>query len=456
MAGVVEGAVDQLQVLKGRPTSVELTDELLAPIWTTPRWWYAAVGVCGLGTSLFVVAITYTLVSGIGVWGNNIPVAWAFGITNFVWWVGIGHAGTFISAILLILQQKWRPSINRVAETMTIFALVQAGIFPVLHLGRPWFAYWLFPYVPNMKVWPQFMSALVWDAAAVGTYFLVTVIFWYLGLIPDLATARDRATGRLRRRIYGIFALGWRGASRHWVQYRMAYGVVAGTATALVVSVHSVVSLDFAVTVLPGWHSTIFPPYFVASALYSGFGMVLTLVIPIRALYHLDNVITTRHLDSLAKLALTMSWMITYTYVIEAFTAWYSGDTFEMTEYLIARPFRSYSWVNWLMVFCNSIMPQLLWFRAVRYRAAILFVISIFIQVGVWTDHFVLIVASLYRDFLPSSWRFFIPTWVDWSLLFGSVAFFFFLYLLCIRFVPFIPISEVKRLRADIRVRSGE
>lgn len=454
MAGYVGVAVDKLRDIEGRTTDAELTDQLLAPLWTKSRWWLFAFAISGLGTALYVIAFTYTITNGIGVWGNNIPVAWAFAITNFVWWIGIGHAGTFISAFLLLLQQKWRASVNRVAEAMTLFAVIQAGLFPLLHLGRPWFAYWLVPYPPTMKVWPQFRSALPWDFAAVSTYFTISLLFWYLGLIPDFATVRDRAAGRIRRQIYGILAFGWRGASRHWLQYRMAYGILAGLATPLVVSVHSVVSMDFAITQLPGWHSTIFPPYFVAGALFSGFAMVITLVVPLRSIFHLENVITTRHLDSLGKMVLVFGWMVTYTYVMETFIAWYSGDPFEMTQYLISRPFGSYTWVFWLLVFCNCIAPQALWWQRMRIRPVLLWIISIIVQIGMWTERFVIIVTSLYRDFLPSSWRFYSPTWVDWSLLFGSVGFFFLLFFLFLRFVPFIPLSEVKRLRSEIESRS--
>jgi molybdopterin-containing oxidoreductase family membrane subunit len=446
-------AVDQLRDIEGLTTDAELTDQLLAPLWTESKWWWFCFAVSGIGTLLYVIVFTYTVTNGIGVWGNNIPVAWAYAITNFVWWIGIGHAGTFISAFLLLLQQRWRASVNRVAEAMTLFAVIQAGLFPLLHLGRPWFAYWLVPYPATMKVWPQFRSALPWDFAAVSTYFTISLLFWYMGLMPDFATVRDRATGRLRRRIYGILALGWRGSARHWLQYRMAYGILAGIATPLVVSVHSVVSMDFAITQLPGWHSTIFPPYFVAGALFSGFAMVITLVVPLRAVFHLENVITARHLDSLAKMVLVMGWMVTYTYVMETFIAWYSGDPYEMTEYLLARPFGSYTWTFWLLVFCNCIVPQALWWQRMRIRPLAIWIVALFVQIGMWTERFVIIVTSLYRDFLPSSWQFYSPTWVDWSLLFGSIGFFFFLFFLFLRFVPFIPISEVKRLRSEIAAR---
>jgi molybdopterin-containing oxidoreductase family membrane subunit len=306
-----------------------------------------------------------------------------------------------------------------------------------------------------MKVWPQFRSALPWDFAAVSTYFTVSLLFWYLGLVPDFATVRDRATNRFRKLVYGVFALGWRGASRHWLEYRLAYGILAGIATPLVVSVHSVVSMDFAMAQLPGWHSTIFPPYFVAGALFSGFAMVITLIVPIRAVFHLENVITTKHLDSLGKMVLAMGWMVTYTYVIETFIGWYSADPNEMTAYLISRPFGSYAWLFWVLIFCNCIAPQALWFQRIRLRPVPLWIVSIFVQIGMWSERFVIIVTSLYRDFLPSSWQFYAPTWVDYSLLFGSIGFFFLLFFLFVRFVPPIPIAEVKRLQAEITAREG-
>jgi molybdopterin-containing oxidoreductase family membrane subunit len=318
------------ELLAGRPTDAALSDQLLSPVWTPQhKLWRLAFLVAAGGTAVLTVAVTATVTTGIGLWGNNIPVAWAFGIINFVWWIGIGHAGTFISAILLLLEQKWRTSINRFAEAMTLFAVMQAGLFPLLHLGRPWFAYWLVPYPATMRVWPQFKSALPWDAAAIATYFTVSLLFWYFGLVPDLASLRDRAPQRWRRIVYGVLALGWRGSARHLRHYRVVYGLLAGLSTPLVVSVHSIVSTDFAITLLPGWHSTIFPPFFVAGAILSGFGMVLTLIIPARRVFRLQNVITERHLDNLAKLTLVTAWIVTYSYVVELFIAWYGGDPFE-------------------------------------------------------------------------------------------------------------------------------
>jgi len=441
---------DREAVLRTDASDAELTDRLLAPLWSRARGWWIAFAVTGAGTVLFVIAIAYTLVAGIGVWGNNIPVAWAYAITNFVWWIGIGHAGTFISAFLLLLQQRWRASVNRIAEAMTLFALVQAALFPVLHLGRPWFAYWLIPYPATMQVWPQFRSALPWDFAAILTYFTVSLLFWYTGLVPDLAAVRDRAPTRAARITYGLFALGWRGAARHWQAYRIAYGLLAGLATPLVISVHSIVSMDFATAQLPGWHSTIFPPYFVAGALYSGFAMVITLVVPLRRVFHLEDVITTRHLDSIGKMALAMAWMLIYAYVVEAFITWYRGDFFERYTLLVSRPFGPYAWIFWIMIACNCLVPQVLWSRRLRTAPLVLFAASLLIQAGMWMERFVIIVTSLNRDFLPSSWHIYAPTWVDWSLLAGSISFFLLLFLLFLRFVPFIPVGEVKHLRWEL------
>jgi molybdopterin-containing oxidoreductase family membrane subunit len=427
----------------------QLTDRLLAPAWTPSRVWWVLFGISGAGTLVLAGAVAYTVATGIGVWGNNIPVAWAYAIINFVWWIGIGHAGTFISAFLLLFHQRWRSSINRVAEAMTLFALVNAGLFPLLHLGRPWFFYWLIPYPTRMGVWPQFKSALPWDAAAVATYFTVSLLFWYLGLVPDLAAARDRAPGRTRRRVYGVFALGWRGSGRQWHQYRVAYLILAGLAAPLVISVHSIVSLDFAISQLPGWHSTIFPPYFVVGAIYSGFAMVLLLLIPIRRAFQLEDIITERHLDNMAKLLLAMAWMLIYSYVVETFMAWYSGNVYERYTYLVERPFGPYAWIFWGMLTANVVVPQLFWSRRLRVSAPVLFAASLLILAGMWTERFIIIVTSLNRGFLPSSWHFYVPTWVDWSILFGSVAFFFFLFFLFLRFVPMVAISELKQQRHE-------
>jgi molybdopterin-containing oxidoreductase family membrane subunit len=432
----------------GEPTDEELTDQLVATTYKRGgRGWFVAFAITGLGTLLLGYAVTYTMLTGIGVWGNNIPVGWAFGIINFVWWIGIGHAGTFISAILFLLEQGWRTSINRFAEGMTLFAVMQAALFPLLHLGRPWFAYWLVPYPSTMNVWPQMKSALPWDAAAITTYFTVSLLFWYLGLLPDLAAVRDRAPTRLRRRIYGVFALGWRGSARHWAHYRVAYGLLAGIATPLVLSVHSIVSSDFAITLLPGWHSTIFPPFFVAGAIFSGFAMVLLLMIPARRVFGLHNVITSSHLDNMAKMVLLTSWIVTYSYVIELFIAWYSSDPYELYQYWVARAVGPGAWVFWGMITCNVFVPQIFWWRSMRVSPAALWLASLAISFGMWAERFVIIVIGLQRDFLPSSWHTYAPTWVDLSILFGTISFFLLLFLLFLRFVPFVPISELKEMR---------
>jgi molybdopterin-containing oxidoreductase family membrane subunit len=431
-------------------TNERITDELLGKVITPPRWVTAALVATALGALWFFAAIGYTVFAGIGVWGNNIPVAWAFGITNFVWWIGIGHAGTFISAFLLLLEQKWRTSINRFAEAMTLFAVIQAGLFPALHLGRPWFAYWLVPYPSEMRVWPQFRSALPWDFAAVSTYFTVSLLFWYLGLVPDLAALRDRAPSLHLRRIYGVFALGWHGSACQWSRYRVAYGLLGGIATPLVVSVHSVVSTDFAISLLPGWHSTIFPPYFVAGAIYSGFAMVVMLMLPARRLWRFANVVTDAHFDKMAKLLLVTGSIVAYSYLVEAYQAWTSGDEFERFLNLGSRTRGPFAWSYWTVLACNCVTPQLFWFRRFRRSPLFVFFASVVIQLGMWLERFMLIVSSLAQDFLPSAWTGFRPTFVDLSLLLGSMSFFLFLFLLFMRFVPFIPVSEVKHMRHEI------
>jgi len=437
-------------VLQRRPGDAELTDRLLTPLWGRWRGWWLLFGVSALGTLWLGVTVTYTVITGIGVWGNNIPVAWAYAIINFVWWIGIGHAGTFISAFLLLLNQRWRASVNRIAEAMTLFALVNAALFPLLHLGRPWFFYWLLPYPTRMSVWPQFKSALPWDVAAVATYFTVSLLFWYLGLVPDLATARDTAPTVRKRKVYGIFALGWRGSAQQWQHYRIAYLLLAGVATPLVISVHSVVSLDFSISQLPGWHSTIFPPYFVVGAIYSGFAMVLILLLPVRRVFGLEDIITRRHLDNMAKLLLTTGLMLAYSYIVEVFIAWYSGDLYERYTYLTARPLGPYSVIFWAMIAANVLTPQLFWFRRLRTSVPVLFAASLVILAGMWTERFIIIVTSLNRDFLPSSWHYYAPTWVDWSILLGTVSFFSLLFLLFIRFVPFVALHEIEQLRYEL------
>ncbi len=440
------------QVLLGSPSDAELSQQLAAPVLQpASRYWYLVLLAAAGGTALLLALVTYTFLTGIGLWGNNIPVAWAFAIINFVWWIGIGHAGTFISAILLLLEQEWRTSINRFAEAMTLFAVIQALLFPVLHLGRPWFAYWLIPYPATMEIWPQFKSALPWDFAAVTTYFTVSLIFWYLGLIPDLAILRDIAQSKVKRVIYGIFALGWRGSVQTLNHYRIGYGILAGLATPLVVSVHSVVSSDFAITILPGWHSTLFPPYFVAGAIFSGFAMVQTLLIPIRKVYGLQNVITERHVDNVAKLTLVTGLVVDFSYACEFFVGWYSGEWAEMYTYLHSYgqgPNRGYFWTA---MFCNVIVPQLYWFPKLRKTPWITWCIAILINVGMWSERFFLIVLSLQRDYLVSAWHAYHPTWVDWGIFSGTLGFFLFLFLLFLKFIPFVPIMEVKELAAHAK-----
>jgi molybdopterin-containing oxidoreductase family membrane subunit len=434
----------------------ELTDRILAPLRGVGRVWWGLLALSAAGSGLFFFCIWYTIAKGIGTWGNNIPVAWAFAITNFVWWIGIGHAGTFISAFLLLLNQHWRASINRIAEAMTIFALVNAGIFPILHLGRPWFFYWLVPYPATMGVWPNFKSALPWDIAAVTTYLTVSLLFWYVGLVPDLATARDSMASRIARRVYGIFALGWRGSSRQWREHRVATVLLAALVTPLVISVHSIVSLDFSIAQLPGWHSTIFPPYFVVGAIYSGFAMVLLLMLPLRRAYGLEQIITERHLDAMAKMTLAMGLMLAYSYAMELFVAWYSGDPNERFMALAERPFGSYAMLYWLMLVLNLLTPQIFWWKRLRTSVRALFAAGVAILAGMWLERFIIIVTSLHRDFLASSWRFYRPTWVDLGLLAGSIALFGFLFLLFVRFVPFVSISEMRLLRRQVLKNEGQ
>ena len=418
---------------------------------TSRRWWIG-FGVTFLLVVMLHFAIAYLLVKGVGIWGINIPVAWGFAIVNFVWWIGIGHAGTLISAILLLLKQKWRTSINRFAEAMTLFAVACAGIFPLIHMGRPWFFYWLLPYPNTMELWPQWRSPLVWDVFAASTYFVVSLLFWYIGLIPDLATLRDRSTSRAGQITYGILAMGWRGSARHWHRYEVAYLLLAGLATPLVVSVHTVVSFDFAVAILPGWHSTIFPPFFVAGALFSGFAMVLTLAIPIRTLYGLQDFITIRHLENMAKIMLATGLIVVYGYVMEAFISWYSGNGFEQYA-TVNRMFGPYAPIYWLMLTCNGLVPQLLWSKRVRTSVPILFVIALLVNLGMWAERFVIVVTSLHRDFLPSSWGMYYPTIWDWMTFLGTIGLFLCLLLLFVRFLPMISIYEMRTLLPEAQVK---
>ena len=380
------------------------------------KWWTAFLGASA-GVFGLLVALVWLLVKGVGIWGIDMPVAWGFAIANFVWWVGIGHAGTFISAVLLLLRQRWRTSINRFAEAMTLFAASMAGIYPIIHLGRPWFFYWLVPYPNKMDLWPQWRSPLLWDFLAIASYILVSALFWYVGLIPDLATLRDRAGRagqRVRQVVYGLLALGWRGEARHWERYESAYLLMAGLATPLVVSVHTIVSFDFAVGNTPGYHSTIFPPYFVAGALFSGFAMVLTIAIPLRAAFGLQDFITGRHLANAAKVLIATSWLVGYGYAAEAFTAFYSADRYE--QYMMVNRWTGpYAPIYWSMLACNIVLPQLLWLRRVRHNVLALFVLSLVVNCGMWMERVLIVVSSLHRDYLPSSWGMYYPTSVSYT-----------------------------------------
>jgi molybdopterin-containing oxidoreductase family membrane subunit len=414
---------------------------------TSPGW-VIGFGLAFALVMLLLLAITYLLAAGVGIWGVNIPVAWGFAIVNFVWWIGIGHAGTLISAILLLMRQQWRTSINRFAEAMTLFVVACAGLFPVLHLGRPWFFYWLIPYPNTMDMWPQFRSPLVWDFFAVSTYGTVSFLFWYIGLIPDLATLRDRSQSRVGRALYGMLAMGWRGAARHWYRYEIAYLLLAGLATPLVVSVHSIVSFDFAVAIVPGWHATIFPPYFVAGAIFSGFAMVMTIAIPIRAIYHLEDFITMRHLRNMALVLLATSLIVAYGYLMEIFMAFYGGSAPEI-QAVLNRMFGAYAPLFWAMLACNVLVPQVLWSRRARANVPLLFVIALLVNMGMWLERFIIVVTGLYRDYLPSAWGMYYPTFWDWATFLGTIGLFVALLLLFVRFLPMISIFEMRELVSE-------
>ena len=440
-------------VIEPGHTFASVTDKISALTLKrkTPLGWYIGFAISFMLLQMLLFTITYLVMTGIGIWGNNIPVGWAFDIINFVWWIGIGHAGTLISAILLLLRQEWRTSINRFAEAMTLFAVACAGLFPLLHTGRPWLAYWLFPYPNTMGIWPQFRSPLMWDVFAVSTYATVSAMFWFVGLIPDMATLRDRAKSRPFQIVYGLLAMGWRGSARHWHRYEVAYLMLAGLSTPLVLSVHTIVSFDFAVAQLPGWHATIFPPYFVAGAIYAGFAMVLTLTIPLRKFYGLEDFITMRHIRNMAKVMLATGLIVVYGYLMEAFFGWYSANDYE--GYMIFNRMRGpYAWSYWLLILCNGIVPQLLWIRRVRNNLLVVFLISLDVSVGMWLERFVIIVTSLHRDFLPSSWGMYQPTVWDFSMLIGTIGLFFCLLFLFIRFLPIISIFEMRTILPEAEV----
>lgn len=446
-----------MPVIQPGHTVTSVTNKISSIVLTrrTPLGWVLGFALSFLAVMVLLYSVAYVLTAGLGVWGINVPVGWGFAIINFVWWIGIGHAGTLISAILLLFRQEWRTSINRFAEAMTLFAVACAGLFPLLHMGRPWFFYWLIPYPNTMGVWPQFRSPLVWDVFAVTTYATVSLLFWFIGLIPDLATLRDRSTGRPRQIIYGILAMGWRGSARHWHRYQTAYLLLAGLATPLVISVHSVVSLDFAVSLVPGWHATLFPPYFVAGAIYAGFAMVLLLAIPLRAVYGLEDFITMRHLNNMAKILLVTGLIVAYSYVVEIFMAWYSANPFE--EYMIRnRMTGPYASLFWALMLCNVVAPQTLWFRRVRSNVAMLFTVAAIVSIGMWLERYIIVVVSLSRDFLPSSWQGYSATFWDWSTYIGTIGFFLALLFLFIRFLPMISIFEMQELVHETEENQGE
>ncbi len=447
-----EGPIEFLgerNLLPPGTTMRSLTDTICAPTeMKTPKAWWIGFAIALFGAGILGGSISWLLYRGVGVWGNNSPVSWAWDITNFVWWIGIGHAGTLISAILFLFRQKWRTSINRFAEAMTIFAVMCAGIFPGLHTGRPWFDYYMFPLPNQMGLWPQFKSPLMWDIFAVSTYFTVSALFWFIGLIPDLATLRDRSTGnsraqKIRRFAYGFFSLGWRGSNRHWQHYERAYLILAGLSAPLVLSVHSIVSFDFATSVEPGWHTTIFPPYFVAGAVFSGFAMVLTLMLICRAVFGMKDVVTMKHLELMNKIMLTTGSLVGYAYAMEFFVAYYSGNQYERYVFL-NRATGPYAWAYWSMIACNVIFPQVFWFKRMRTSIPVMFVVSILINVGMWFERFVIIVTTLHRDYIPASWGMYSPTIWDMGLYLGTFGFFFTCFLLFLRWLPMIALAEVK------------
>jgi len=425
----------------------KITDTVIRIVETPkpPRAWYVALTISLCWVACFLTAVSHLVWTGIGIWGNNNPVGWAWDIVNFVFWVGIGHAGTLISAILFLLRQNWRTAINRAAEAMTIFAVICALMFPAMHIGRPWLPYWMLPIPNQMDMWPQFRSPLDWDVFAVSTYFTVSLTFWFMGLVPDLASIRDRADGKVRRLVYGLLALGWRGSARQWHRYERAYLILAALSTPLVLSVHSVVSFDFATAQLPGWHTTIFPPYFVAGAIFSGFAMVNTLLIPARQFFGLKSIIEMRHLEQMNKIILATGTMVGYAYAMEFFIAWYGASSYEQFTF-INRAFGPYAWAYWTMVSCNVIFPQLFWFRKVRTNIGAMMVICVLVNVGMWFERFVIIATSLARDFLPSAWGYYVPTPWDFITFLGTFGIFFTLFLLFCRFLPMVATAEVKAI----------
>src|SRR6202140_471143 len=436
-------------------TYASVTDKISAIVLTRPTslGWYIGFLIALSVFGVLNIAMAWLIIKGVGIWGINVPIGWGFAIVNFVWWIGIGHAGTLISAILFLLNQKWRTSINRFAEAMTLFAVACAGIFPLIHTGRPWMAFYMFPYPSTMGIWPQFRSPLIWDVFAVSTYGTVSLLFWFVGLIPDLATLRDRAVSKPKQIVYGMLAMGWRGSARHWHRYETAYLLLAGLATPLVLSVHTVVSFDFAVGIVPGWHTTIFPPSFVAGAIYSGFAMVLMLAIPIRKIYGLEDFITERHLQNSAKVMLATGLIVAYGYGIEAFMGWYSGDRYDAFT-LWNRLHGPYAVSYWAILICNIFVPQMLWIRRLRTSPIALFFVSGVVLVGMWLERFIIVVLSLHRDFLTSSWGMYYPTRWDWMTYTGTIGMFLAAMFLFLRILPAISIFEMRTLLPEAEVKA--
>ncbi|MFO1008433.1 MAG: NrfD/PsrC family molybdoenzyme membrane anchor subunit [Planctomycetota bacterium] len=438
---------DQDALIGPGHTMATLTDKISDIVLTKkhPLQWFAITGIAAIFASLLALTVLNLFFTGIGVWGPNNPVGWGFDIINFVWWIGIGHAGTLISAILLLLRQEWRTSINRSAEAMTVFAVMCAGMYPLLHTGRPWLAYWLLPIPNSMGMWPQFRSPLIWDVFAVSTYATVSMLFWYVGLIPDFAVLRDKATKKIQKVVYGMLALGWRNAARHWDRYETAYLLLAGMSTPLVLSVHTVVSFDFAAGIVPGWHTTVFPPYFVAGAIFAGFAMVLTLSIPLRIWYGVDDLITDKHLDNMAKVLLATGWIVTYGYGVEAFMCFYSGSTYE--EFMLLNRLKGpYAFQYWSLLLTNCVLPQIMWIPKLRRNIWALYFVAMSVNIGMWLERYVIIVVSLHRDFLPSSWGMYAGSRWDWAMFLGTLGFFTTMFMLFIRFLPMISIAEMKAL----------
>src|SRR5580698_5521596 len=453
----VDPATGEYRVIAPGETFRSVTEKIVRIVLTphTPMGWFALFTVAGGGATVLLVAVTWLFLKGVGIWAITQPVDWGFAIINFVWWIGIGHAGTLISAILLLFKQGWRNSISRFAEAMTIFAVMCAGMFPLIHTGRPWLAYWMLPLPYTMTVWPQFRSPLLWDVFAVSTYATISVVFWYIGMVPDLATFRDRSESKIGQYFYGLVSLGWRGSVRHWMRYETASLLLAGLATPLVLSVHTVISFDFAVATLPGWHTTIFPPYFVAGAIYSGFAMVLTLAIPLRKFYHLEDLVTLRHLDNMAKVMLGTGLIVGYGYAMEVFMAWYSASHWE--AFMISnRMFGPMGWAYWILILTNLAIPlTTLWSRKLRVNVTYLFILSFIVNIGMWFERFVIVVTSLYRDYLPSSWGTYRATRWDYMIFIGTMGLFTFLFFLFVRFLPMIPMSEIRMMLPQTKVTPG-